>query len=349
MDTLEYIEKIKAKHIGQTLKVLREDTIFKLAKETLQNMFTYKDLPDSIPEEYMEKFITEDGMAAVWRLEDPTKEGSRDYTGKLIVSVVDLGPDPDPYGRGTRPIASTLNGVVKHFDNFDEIAVGFNNRLHTSDLPFIKLVAHTLTELFTSLDTNVIYARDKKVFRAHDDKEKRAIEEAYQNIVEDKPVVIVSDNVLKLLQGSEEQIELLDITDVKNSDKLQYIVKAIDDVIRLAYTLYGQAVQGNGKLAQQSVEEVQGNTSTSFILPNGRLAMRQRWVDDINKKFGTNISVEFSDAWKVEQIKYEKMADIDENGELEEMEDADLTDGSEEKADEGEPEVKEEEEEKKDE
>ena len=58
----------------------------------------------------------------------------------------------------------------------------------------------------------------------------------------------------------------------------------------------------------------------SFILPNDRLKMRRKGWDKVNKLFGTNVTVDFSDAWKTESIKYKKEADIDENGELEEME-----------------------------
>ena len=112
----------------------------------------------------------------------------------------------------------------------------------------------------------------------------------------------------------------MEITDVKNADKLQYIVKAIDDVMRWYLTLYGQAIQGNAKLAQQTVDEVQGTTSASFILPNDKLRMRKKAIEEVNALFGTDIEVDFSDAWKTESVKYKKEADIDENGELEELE-----------------------------
>ena len=158
-----------------------------------------------------------------------------------------------------------------------------------------------------------------------DDKEAAAVKEAFTKIKDDsEPIQITSNNVLaealaEAGAGNAETIKVLDITDVKNADKLQYIVKCIDDAFRWFFAMIGQAIQGNGKLAQQSVEEVQGTTSMSFILPNDRLKMRRKGWEKVNALFGTSVSVDFSDAWKTESIKYKKEADIDENGELEEL------------------------------
>ena len=71
-------------------------------------------------------------------------------------------------------------------------------------------------------------------------------------------------------------------------------------------------------MAQQTVKEVDGSTSLSFIYPNDRLKMRQRGFDEFNRLFGTNISVRFSDAWLTESIKYKNEADIDADQLLEE-------------------------------
>ena len=279
--------------------------------QTLRSMFTYKNLPESIPEEFIEKFFIESGSCAGWKLD---KEDDK-YNGEWIVSTVSLGDQPDVYGRGTRPICSTLNGYVKQFEDCDNVAVGFNNSLHLSDMEFAIMVSNTIMELLTSLDSNIIYARDKKVFKVLDDTQKAQIEQAFKNVKDDEPVVFtVKRKIAELMLNDSANIpdvELLDITDVKNSDKLQYIIKSIEDITRIAYTLYGQAIQGNGKLAQQSVEEVQGNTSTSFIIPNDKLKMRKRWVDEFNKISGLNIEVDFSDAWKTEELKYKEDADID--------------------------------------
>ena len=304
-------------------KVLKAWSLKDVLINYLAPMFKYEELPDSIPEEFIERFHILNGDIAVWKLDDPN---AFRYKDELIVSCCGYADKPDVYGIGERVIATTLSGYVKEdLKEGESCVVIHNNSLYTSDMAIICYFTDMFTEMFTSLKTNIIYSRLKPVFKVSDDKEAAAVKEAFTKIKNDsEPIQITSTNVLAeaLAEAGADPtdtIKVLDITDVKNADKLQYIVKCIDDAFRWFFSMIGQAIQGNGKLAQQTVDEVQGTTSMSFILPNDRLKMRRKGWEKANKLFGTNVSVDFSDAWKTESIKYKKEADIDENGELEEL------------------------------
>ena len=304
-------------------KILKAWSLKDVLLNYLAPMFKYDELPDSIPEEFIERFHMLNGDIAVWKLDDPD---AVKYKDELIVSCCGYADKPDVYGIGSRVIASTLSGYVKEdMEDGKDCVVIHNNSMYTSDMAIICYFTDMLTEMFTSLKTNIIYSRLKPVFKVSDDKEAAAVTEAFKNKNHDsEPIQITSTNVLAdaLAEAGAgvETIKVLDITDVKNADKLQYIVKAIDDAFRWFFSMIGQAIQGNGKLAQQTVDEVQGTTSMSFILPNDRLKMRRKGWEKANELFGTNVTVDFSDAWKTESIKYKKEADIDENGKLEELE-----------------------------
>ena len=304
-------------------KVLKAWSLKDVLINYMAPMFKYEELPDSIPEEFIERFHILNGDIAVWKLDDPN---AFRYKDELIVSCCGYADKPDVYGIGERVIATTLSGYVKEdLKEGESCVVIHNNSLYTSDMPIICYFTDMFTEMLTSLKTNIIYSRLKPVFKVSDEKERAAVLEAFTKIKDDsEPIQITSSNVLadalaEAGANAAETIKVLDITDVKNADKLQYIVKCIDDAFRWFFSMIGQAIQGNGKLAQQTVDEVQGTTSMSFILPNDRLKMRRKGWDKVNKLFGTNVSVDFSDAWKTESIKYKKEADIDENGELEEL------------------------------
>lgn len=278
------------------------------AIDMLASMFTYEDLPDSIPEEFIEQFLITNGSIAGWTYDGPDE----DFAGKEIITVGGEAERPNVYGIGSRYIGNTQNGYVKTLTPGTDCAVIYNNSLHESDMLLINAFADMVTEAFTSLKTNILYSRNKPVFKASKDQERAAIKEAFDKIKNDlEPIVITSDNVMEQIEGADDPIKVLDITDVNNADKIQYIVKTIDDLFRWFFTLYGQSVQGNGKMAQQTVKEVDGSTSLSFVYPNDRLKMRQRGFDEFNRLFGTNISVRFSDAWLTESIKYKNEADID--------------------------------------
>ena len=273
----------------------------------LASMFTYEGLPESIKPEFVERFLIMNGSIAGWKYDGP----DADYTDKLIVSIGGDANEPDVYGIGTHYIAATQNGYTKSLKRDEDGVIIYNNSCYMPDIQIINAFVDELTEMFVSLRSNILYTRNKPVFKAATDKERRAIQEAFEKIKNDlEPIIVTSTNVMEEIEGSE-TVKVLDITDVNNADKLQYIVKSIDDAFRWFFTLYGQAVQGNGKLAQQTVKEVDGSTSLSFIYPNDRLKMRQEGFDRFNKMFGTNISVRFSDAWLTESIKYKNEADID--------------------------------------
>lgn len=304
-------------------KILKAWSLKDVLINYMAPMFKYEELPDSIPEEFIERFHILNGDIAVWKLDDPN---AFRYKNELIVSCCGYADKPDVYGIGARVIATTLSGYVKEdLKEGESCVVIHNNSLYTSDMPIICYFTDMFTEMFTSLKTNIIYSRLKPIFKVSDDKERAAVLEAFTKIKDDsEPIQITSSNVLaealaEAGANPTDTIKVLDITDVKNADKLQYIVKCIDDAFRWFFSMIGQAIQGNGKLAQQTVDEVQGTTSMSFILPNDRLKMRRKGWEKTNKLFGTNVTVDFSDAWKTESIKYKKEADIDENGELEEL------------------------------
>lgn len=276
--------------------------------DMLASMFTYEDLPETIPEEFVEQYLILNGSAAGWIYDGPDE----DFKDKKIVTVGGEADNPNVYGVGSRYIGNTQNGYVKTLTPGKDCAVIYNNSLHESDMLLINAFADMVTEAFISLKANILYSRNKPVFKASTDKERAAIAEAFNKIKNDlEPIVITSNNIMEQIDGAEESVKVLDITDVQNADKIQYIVKTIDDCFRWFFTLYGQSVQGNGKMAQQTVKEVDGSTSLSFIYPNDRLKMRQRGFDEFNRIFGTNVKVRFSDAWLTESIKYKNEADID--------------------------------------
>jgi hypothetical protein len=281
------------------------------------SMFTYNGLPESMPEEFIETYFDTNGCIASCI--------DRDGNGKLIVTRCGLASKPDAYGRGTKALCSTLNGHVYELTDMVDCAVGWNNALYAPD-DLIFFAADQLAEIDLSLHLNVLYTRLKPILTAADDKTRAIIEKAFADIVTGAPLTITSSNMLEeLAELGVKNIDKLELTDPELADKMQYLVKAHDDVTRWIYTLYGQAIQGGGKIAQQSVDEVNGATSTSFIIPNNKLKYRRAWVDKTNRLFGTEISVDFSDAWKIEHEKYiEDLDEMLETGDVVEEETAPL-------------------------
>lgn len=294
MNLFELLSR-QLKRQGGADKVITRQMLRQLVYLSINGMFEYKDLPETIRPEFLEQFLHEDGTAVLWKNDN-----------EWIASTGDYASTPDVYGLGQEVRAVTLNGITASLKPDKDCVVVWNNSHMLSDAVVIEFATDLLTELFTSLKSNIIYSRLKPIFKADNDAVKAAVENAFKQVTDSEPIVISSDNILgKMIEGqSWQDLNVLNITDPENSTKLQYLVKCIDDVMRWVYNLYGQAIQGNGKLAQQTVDEVNGDTSISFILPNNMLIQRQKALKKFNELSGFNASVDFSKAWKTEETKY---------------------------------------------
>ena len=171
--------------------------------------------------------------------------------------------------------------------------------------------------------SGVRYSKNHPIFKASDDKEVAALNKFWQDICNDEDALaITSENVLeKAFAGQMDasaSSNVINLSDPVHNDKMQYLVDIIDSYMRWFFSFYGQCIQGNGKRAQQTVDEVNGQTSLSFILPNDMLAHRKAWVEDMKAKgyLPETAEIDFSPAFKVEEVKYQKEADVDQDGDI---------------------------------
>lgn len=311
----------------------------KMLLDTCTSIYKWEGLPEGVRSEYAELYIAKDGCCFIGHAFDVD-----------LCATVNRGGAPDVYGLGTTPIISTRNGQVLNCDGTDGDVVMkdgkpigvicYANNTKTGQ-PFIKILAAELAEAITSLHANIIHSRYAPIYAVSDDVIKKATENAMSDIIEGIPVVIMANNILNEIEGVK-NLEIVDLTDVNRQDKIQYISKTIDDLLRWFLSCYGQAVQGNSKMAQQTVDEVNGTTSASFILTELGFRWRKRAADALNEKLGWNVSISYNKPWAVESEKYTE--DIEEDLEDEPPEEKKEGEEDEEK----EP-VKEDEEEKEDE
>lgn len=296
-----------------------ESIIFNGLLTTLMSAYNWENFPDTVRTEYIELYLNLYGQCAIV----PDKDGN------IIAAQVMRGGVPDVYGLGMTPIITTLNGYTEQYNEvINDVMYGANGRrgviIYNNDLKtpnsFIRVFSNLLTEGVTSLYQNIIHSRYNPAFIASTDIIKKAIEKNMADIIAGKPIVIVADNILTEIEGKK-AFETIPLTDVDKQEKIQFISKVIDDLFRWFLSFYGQAVQGNGKLAQQTVDEVNGTTSASFILPENGFRCRQKAIDLINATFGYNTSLSYNKPWAVELEKYtEDVEDAEDGEDAEEME-----------------------------
>ena len=322
-----------ANNILNDLKALRKvpltkSVLVEYITDVMENffysMFDYKNFPDSMPKEYAERYLIWCGCAAAGKVPEKYNKGL--YKGEAVFLHAQSAEDPDVYGLGSKCIVTSANGY-NEVKSFDEVAFGWNNSAHTDLKGFIMSAAQAIANALVTVRSDIRYAKNHPIYKAKDDKEAAALNEYWKKVKDsdgDDDLAIASYNIMDdLIEGkaSGAASNVINLSDPLTSDKLQYITKVVDDYMRWCFGLYGQTIQGNGKLAQQSVDEVNGQTSTSFILPNDMLYQRRLWLDRMKAQglVGEDAEIDFSEAWKVEEIKYqnEAEAEVEQDGEPE--------------------------------
>ena len=178
------------------------------------------------------------------------------------------------------------------------------------DVPFY---ADTLKEIEKSIRFNIRFARLAPILKASTSLSKEALEELLNNIDDGNMVNIITSNIVKEMLNEDSNVEPIHLTNVDDNRYIQYLTKAYEDLLRIFHTKYGQAEQGSGKLAQQSVDEVNGSASASFVIALDELKQRQKMVELVNDmygdRFGFHGSVKFSPAWDMEYQRYVNRVD----------------------------------------
>ena len=252
---------------------------------TLLDMFEYENLPDTIPKRFLESILHATGEVFVSNI-----------NGELIASHGTLSGDVDAYGLGTEVIAVCPTGETRGTRGID-IAYGINNDTATPDM-LVYWIAHLLGETDKSIKLNVLYSRLLKIPKVSNEKDKAMFEELIKKLIDGEVQAFSSSSALDLELGCD--TKEFELTDVNKIEKLPYLTQFFEDCLKRFYNFYGQPMQNQNKRAQSISDEIHGQDSVSFIIPLQMLRCRQALCDEINRIFGTNISVKFSPVWSVE-------------------------------------------------
>lgn len=269
----------------KTSNATRYTTYFSMLWNTLLDMFTYENLPDTIPKRFLESILHANGEVFVSRI-----------NGKLIASSGTLSGEVDEYGLGTDCIAVCPTGQAQGKRGID-IAYGINNDTATPDM-LTYWIAHLLGETDKSIKCNVIFSRLLKVPKVANEKDKAMFEDLLKKVLDGEPQAFASTSALDLELGA--GTETFELTDVNKIDRLPYLTQFFEDCLKRFYCFYGQPMQNQNKRAQSISDEIHGQDSVSFIIPMQMLNCRIALCDEINRIFGTDISVKFSPLWEIE-------------------------------------------------
>lgn len=246
----------------------------------LQKMFKYENLPSKIPQEMFEYYLLYNGTCFV-----------TEVNGELYALFGSYGGELDPYYRPTRYIVANPGlKLTKDFDIVDDGVLCRNDCLWLGLYPLLSRYATLMAENSLTLRTADIMLRVLALLSAPDDKTKLAAEEYLRNLEQGKLGVIGENRFL------DDGIKLQS----PPSNNGSYLTQFIELHQYLKGSFYNEiGLNANFNMKRESIGDGESSLNEDSLLPlsDQMLLCRQQDIDKINKKYGTNITVDFDSAW----------------------------------------------------
>lgn len=294
-------QKLRKKDINTIENVLTESTIWQRFINSIIGMIQYEDIPDGLDTTFLEIYRYCFGVCGVTKSD---KHG-------IVAFVGSHSQDVNSYGLGTHFIGATPASESFDFVINEGGVICKNNKLMTPDFDDVMLSTRLSLEVYKSIKACIKLSRYNKIISTKDQKTQTALKTAMDNSEEGIPCSYVNNigNELADEYNNTEDVKCVDLTDVRNSDKIQYLFKALDDIERQFYRHYGISLANTSKMAQQSREELTNTNALAMIYALERLNCAKEFCDDLNRLYGTNMSCHFSEVWELEYQKYKREID----------------------------------------
>lgn len=267
----------------------------------LQRMFQYKNLPDTIPHEILDRYLFEFGIACITEVE-----------GKLYVFSGNLGGPQDVYYRPTQFIISNPH-IKKNGEIFSANVPVFETNVHDVGQPtevqgvlirndtewqglhpLISRYAYLMAENILTLRTADVMLRIIALLTASTDKERLASLE-YLKSIEKGELGVIGESSFH--EGVEMQSP--------PSNNGSYLTQFIEYQQYLKGSFYNEiGLSANYNMKREAIGKGESTLDEDALLPlcDNMLKTRREDLSKVNEMFGTNIEVEFSSSWLENRI-----------------------------------------------
>ena len=264
----------------------------------LLRMFQYKNLPDTIPHEILDRYLFENGIALITKVND-----------ELRVFYGNLGGPQDIYYRPTTFIVANphvkVNGEIfsanipvfpcNNPDVGQPTGVLMRNDTDWMGLhPLIARYAFLMAENTLTLRTADVMLRIIALLTAKTDKE-RASSIEYLKSIEKGELGVIGESSFH--EGVEMQSP--------PSNNGSYLTQFIEYQQYLKGSFYNEiGLSANYNMKREAIGKGESTLDEDALLPlcDNMLKTRQEDLAKVNEMFGTDISVEFSSSWLENRI-----------------------------------------------
>lgn len=270
------------------------------------SMFKYSGTP--FRKEFLEYELLYNGWACIVKKDDSY------YAGRAVVYEWDTEHLPKD---GSNIEFFTRDGSQGQFTLGKDAVIGYNNCIRTPEIG-IDWLALEFTNIDVSVDANVKHSIVSGIPVARDAKVSKALSNILDDIRAGVTKIVAGESILGQIQnadGTAKQLEVLHLTQPEQIERVQYLSKLYDDLLRRFWVKYGHSMNSTGKMAQVNEKELEGYETYSMITPEDMLESRKDFIAECNRVFGTSWSVEYSRPWKhLEQQAQEAETPVEDRG-----------------------------------
>lgn len=258
--------------------------IFQFLSRT-QQIFTYTGLPETIPQKFLELYLQYNGFACI-----------AEYAGKLYAFFGGLGGEPDEYYQPTICVVANQALKLNKTYTINKDCVIIRNDLFMYGLyPIINRYATALVENDITLNMFDKNMRSQIMITATSDIYQKAADKFITDLSDGKQASVGDNGFMSgikvfptLASGGQRITDLIEYQ--------QYLKAGLFNEI-------GLDANYNMKRERLSNGETELNQDSLVPLIDHMLQQRQEGIEQVNKMFGTSITVSLSELW--EQVREE--------------------------------------------
>ena len=268
-NTVSYSATNKAENVHNIIDGVLNKTL---------TMFLYTNLPDTLPIEELEKILQLSGTGFITMIDEQLVilKGTYNYDEVDIYNrpfkINCYLPDKKQY-----KMFKISDGVIIKNDYFER-----------GLLPIFKKWGYLINESELTLIIANRYKRMVKTFIANDDPTAESVR-TYLTKVDNGESSVITSNILW---------DSIKIDGETNTNTLHELIEYDNYIKSELYKEIGLYSNDNMKKERLISSEVENGMNSIYPLVDNMLNCRKQAIDKINKKFNTNISVEFTSSWE---------------------------------------------------
>ena len=205
-------------------------------------------------------------------------------------------------------IDENRNIQTKQYTNNVDCVLWYNNSLEMPEY-HVDFFSHMLTEIDTSIELNVYHARYNPFLKVENESQKQQIIKAMTQTKDGEPIVVVNANN----SDWSEDDKVINVNDVKNIDKVQYLSHLFDDFQKRFSNLYGVSMNMSSKQAQQTEKEISGMEAMSWLIPVDMLTQAKEFCERMKEVYDVELTAHFGTIHELNFAKFAEDCTKDDN------------------------------------